>query len=447
MDTLPPQPLLLTLLIILVLGFITAYAKAASIAINDTRLATLAEENPKAKRLYDALSNSPASVINALSSFKGFWTILFVVLAAFGFSDETEDLLINCGFDSSGILLYILEIAIPTVIITIIHSVFWNMLPERLSAKYSEKVALALSGYTLTLAAVAKPFICVPALFSNIAAWIFGVRQSDLTEDVTEEEIRMLVDIGSESGAIDDDEKEMIHNIFELDDKLVGDVMTHRKEACILWMEDSLEDWKSFIYETNHSRYPVCDEDIDNVIGIINTRDFYRFLLGGGQKNTVRSIMRKPYFVPDSMKADELFSRMQQKNTHIVVVMDEYGGFLGLATQEDLLEEIVGDLRSEYEEPEDLEISNIDENTWKIKGSAEIEDVEKALKVVLPEGDYNTFAGLILDSIGTLPEDGETVETEIDNLQIKVTSVMEHRIEEAIVCLNRDLENEESHEE
>ena len=275
MDTLPPQPLLLTLLIILVLGFITAYAKAASIAINDTRLATLAEENPKAKRLYDALSNSPASVINALSSFKGFWTILFVVLAAFGFSDETEDLLINCGFDSSGILLYILEIAIPTVIITIIHSVFWNMLPERLSAKYSEKVALALSGYTLTLAAVAKPFICVPALFSNIAAWIFGVRQSDLTEDVTEEEIRMLVDIGSESGAIDDDEKEMIHNIFELDDKLVGDVMTHRKEACILWMEDSLEDWKSFIYETNHSRYPVCDEDIDNVIGIINTRDFY----------------------------------------------------------------------------------------------------------------------------------------------------------------------------
>lgn len=446
MDTLPPQPLLLTLLLILVLGFITAYAKAASIAINDTRLAALAEENPKAKRLHLALTENPTSVMNALSSFKGFLTILFVVIFVFGFSDDIESLLINFGVEPAGILLYALEVLIPTVILAVIHSVFWNMLPERLSAKYAEKVAVALSGYTVAISAIAGPFICIPALFSNLAARILGVKQSDLLEDITEEEIRMLVDIGSESGAIDDDEKEMIHNIFELDDKLVGDIMTHRKEACILWMEDSLEDWKSFIDETNHSRYPVCDEDIDNVIGIINTRDFYRFLINGGQKNNIRSIMRKPYFVPDSMKADELFSRMQQKNTHIVVVMDEYSGFLGLATQEDLIEEIVGDLRSEYEEPEDLEISYIDEDTWKIKGSAEIEDVEKELKISIAEGDYNTFAGLILDAIGTLPDDGETVETEIGQLQIKVTSVIEHRIEEAIVCLKRDLEDEETEE-
>ena len=149
--------------------------------------------------------------------------------------------------------------------------------------------------------------------------------------------------------------------------------------------------------------------------------------------------------MPDSMKADELFSRMQQKNTHMVVVLDEYGGFQGLVTQEDLLEEIVGELHSEYDEIEevDTDILNLDENTWKIKGGTEIEDVEEALQISIPEGDYNTFAGLILDAIETLPEDGETVETEIGQMQIKVTSIQEHRIEEAIVCLIREEETEE----
>ena len=188
--------------------------------------------------------------------------------------------------------------------------------------------------------------------------------------------------------------------------------------------------------------------NILNVIGVVNSRDFYRFLLNGGHKGTLRSILREPYFVPDSMKADELFSRMQQKNAHLVMVLDEYGGFQGLATQEDLLEEIVGELYSEYDEPEkEQDIQYLDENTWKIKGTTLIEDVEKELKIVIPEGDYNTFAGLILDAIETLPEDGETIETEIGTLQIKVTSIAEHRIEEAIVCLNRDLETEDSLDE
>lgn len=220
--------------------------------------------------------------------------------------------------------------------------------------------------------------------------------------------------------------------------------MTHRTESCILWIEDSIEQWRAYIDETGHTRYPVCGDDIDDVIGIVNSRDFYRFLLGGGQKSTLRNIIREPYFVPDSMKADELFSRMQQKNTHMVVVMDEYGGFQGVVTQKDLLEEIVGELYSEDEEPEqERDIVKLNDTTWKIRGGAEIEDVEEALGVTFPDGDYNTFAGLVLDAIETLPEDGETVRTKIGRMEIHVTKIAEHRIEEAIVTLPKENPTEE----
>lgn len=437
MDTLPPQLLIFIFGVTLVLGFVTALAKAASVDIGDARLAAMAENDGKAKKLFELLQK-PAGVMDSLGLCCDFFAVMFTVTAAPVLFDKFMLLFVRIGNGAEALTMLVIAL-----LILFVYQVFWVLVPERLAAKYSEKTAIAMVGYTALMAGIGRPFLWLPVHFSNLAARIFGVRPHDMEEEVTEEEIRMMVDIGSESGAIDDDEKEMIHNIFELDDKPVEDIMTHRTEACILWMEDSLEDWKEFIDETKHTRYPVCDEDIDNVIGIVNTRDFYKFLLEGGQKGTIRSIFREPYFVPDSMKADELFSRMQQMNTHFVIVMDEYGGFLGLVTQEDLLEEIVGELSSEYDEQEsERDIEYIDENTWRIKGSAEIKEVEEALKITVPEGEYNTFAGLVLDTIETLPDDGETVETEIGPMQIKVTSVAEHRIEEAIVCLKRDIDDE-----
>ncbi len=447
MDTLPPQVLLLGLGILLVLGFVTAFAKHASVVIRDNRLVALAEEKASAKKLLRHLDQEPATVLGAMETVGYITAALFTVLATAGYLSPLMGWLASFGM-KPGLSLLLAAGAILAVLDAFCYMVFWEQLPKRLGAKYAEPVAIAFSGYTRFITPIGKLFLCIPTVIANLVARLFGVHPHDLEEEVTEEEIRMMVDMGLESGAIDDDEKEMIHNIFELDDKPVGDIMTHRTEACILWMEDSLEDWKAFIDKTNHTRYPVCDEDIDNVVGVVNSRDFYRFMLSGGQKSNIRSIFRQPYFVPDSMKADELFSRMQQKNTHMVVVLDEYGGFQGLVTQEDLLEEIVGELYSEYDEPEkDKDILYLDENTWKIKGATLIEDVEKELRIEIPEGDYNTFAGLILDAIETLPEDGETVETEIGNLQIKVTSVQEHRIEEAIVCLNRDLKTESDQEQ
>jgi len=433
--------LLLPILGILgLIGFLIALLKEASVTVNDARLAALAEENEKAARLAALLEQEPGEVIGALKAWRQLVSFGLLVFGTAGLFTPLTEVLGSLGTHA-----YWLSGVILALGYLLIAMLLFELLPKRLGAKWAEPVAVSSVGITKTLTVLGKPILWIPTLFANLIARLFGVRPHDLEEEVTEEEIRMMVDMGLESGAIDDDEKEMIHNIFEMDDKPVSDIMTHRTEACVLWLEDSLEDWKVFIDETNHTRYPVCDEDIDNVVGVVNTRDFYRFMLSGGQKSNLRSIFREPYFVPDSMKADELFSRMQQKNTHMVVVLDEYGGFQGLVTQEDLLEEIVGELHSEYDEIEeaDTDILNLDENTWKIKGGTEIEDVEEALQISIPEGDYNTFAGLILDAIETLPEDGETVETEIGQMQIKVTSIQEHRIEEAIVCLIREEETEE----
>ncbi len=446
MDNLPPRSLPLALGIILVWGFITALAKGASTSVNDKKLEQLSEKNENAQKLHNYLGRNASGLIGALSALEYLLGFLFLSMAVLGYGRTLVELLAAWGIEKTPLLLGITALVFGMGMV-FLYLVFWKQVPERLAAKHAEKLSVALSSYSILIARIGRPLLWIPNGVSTLIAYFFGVRPHDMEEEITEEEIRMLVDIGSESGAIDDDEKEMIHNIFELDDKPVEDIMTHRKDVCILWMEDSIETWREYIDETAHTRYLVCDEDIDNVIGTVNSRDFYRFLLNGGQKGTLRSILREPYFVPDSMKADELFSRMQQKNTHMVVVTDEYGGFQGIVTQKDLLEEIVGELYSEDEEPElEREIVYLDENTWKIKGSTEIEEVEKELGINIPEGDYNTFAGLILDAIETLPEDGETVETEIGELQIKVTSVAEHRIEEAVVCKKRDLEVEEQEE-
>ena len=446
MDTLPPRSLPLALGLILVWGFVTALAKGASTSVNDKKLEQLSEKNEKAKRLHNYLGRNSSGMIGALSALGYLLGFIFLSLAVLGYGSSLVGLFQSWGLENRNVVLGLTVIVFGLGML-FLYLVFWKQVPERLSAKHAEKLSVALSSYCILIAGIGKPLLWIPNGISTLIAYILGVRPHDMEEEITEEEIRMLVDIGSESGAIDDDEKEMIHNIFELDDKPIEDIMTHRKEVCILWMEDSIETWQEYIDETAHTRYLVCDEEIDNVIGTVNSRDFYRFLLNGGQKGSLRNIIREPYFVPGSMKADELFSRMQQKNTHMVVVTDEYGGFQGIVTQKDLLEEIVGELYSEDEEPEqDRDIVYLDENTWKIKGSAEIEEVEEELGVSILEGDYNTFAGLILDAIETLPEDGETVETEIGELQIKVTSVIEHRIEEAVVCKKRDLEVEEQEE-
>ncbi|MBQ3573464.1 MAG: HlyC/CorC family transporter, partial [Clostridia bacterium] len=430
MDSLPPQPMILILLILIVLSIINTLSRTASVAVSDSWLKQQAEDgNRRAKRLFALIDRSPSGMIDGLELIS---VILLITIAVFSFSvlymplfQMTENIF---GNKVATEVIHTLAIVIDIVIICLCYMVFIVLVPRRIGAKSPEKTALLLVGYTKIACAAMRPFLWINTFFATIFSKLLGVKAEELGEEVTEEEIRMLVDMGSESGAIDDDEKQMIHNIFELDDKPVEEIMTHRTELCILWIEDDIDEWKRIVDETNHTRYPVCGESIDDVLGVVSTRDFYRLLLNG--ETDVKSILRDAWFIPDTIKADELFSKMQQENEHMGIVMDEYGGFQGIVTQEDLIEEIVGELYSEYDEPEveDKEIIQLDENTWEISGSAPIEDVEEALGIEIEDGDFNTFAGLILSELQAIPADGETVELETKHMSIKVTAVQEHRI-------------------
>lgn len=441
MDSLPPQPMLLILAFVLILCIVNTLARTASVAVSDAWLKQQAEDgNKKAKRLCKILEKNSSGFMDSLEFCSLILLIVFSGFSIILIGELLESRIVTPSAEIWAVL-------ISAVVIWVIYSIVAVMLPRRIAAKYSEKMSLVFVGYTAFVTVVSKPFLFIVSGLSKLLARIFGVKGDDINEEVTEEEIRMMVDIGLESGAIDDDEKQMIHNIFEMDDKPVEEIMTHRTEADILWIEDSLDKWKEVMDETNHTRYPICGESIDDVLGIVNSRDFYRFLLSGGKD--VHTIMRDVFFIPDTIKADELFSKMQLENEHMGIVMDEYGGFQGIVTQEDLLEEIVGELYSEYDEPEIIEekdIVKLEENVWKINGSAEIEDVEEELGISTGDGDFNTFAGFVLSELQAIPADGETVELETNNLKIKVTSVVDHKINEAIVTVVPQ-EDEEDDEE
>ncbi len=421
MDTLPSQLCLIAVFIL-----ITALYRSAENAVDnvsEAKIAKLAEDgNPKAARLLRLLQ-APNQLYDSIRL-----VIILTELIVSAFTATKFAFWVQEHTALSPFLSVFVSIAGLAVILLI----FGVYIPRRLAMKYDENIALALSGVLQITYYIGKPFVFVLSGIANLIVRLFGITNKDMDEDVTEEEIRMMVDIGSESGAIDPEEKEMIHNIFEMDDTPARDIMTHRTDVDLLWLEDGIGEWEKTISESNHSIYPVCGESVDDIRGILNSRDFYKMLRNN--QTDVNAILRTPYFVPESIKAKDLFRQMQKNKTHFSVVLDEYGGLGGIISMADLLEEIVGSLSNEYDEQED-ELTQIDENTWRILGSADIDLVSEALHVDLPVEEYNTFAGMILGELGSIPEDGTTPELEAYNLQIRVTRIEDHRIEEALVCV------------
>lgn len=445
LDAVPPRQVLWVILIVFAfLAALTACAHQATVVINDARLKKLAEDgNKRAIKLEKFLDGSSSAFVSAMQLLGTLFLLGFGVCAQLLYLPPLKEYFAEIGM-TAGVSFW-LAFAVVLAAAALIYLVIGVFVPKGFGSKHAEGIACSFASLSVLMTYICMPFVSIPKVISSIILRIFGIKPGENDEDVTEEEIRMLVDIGSESGVIDDDEKEMIHNIFELDDKPVEDIMTHRTDAVILWINDGAEKWEEVINETNHTRYPVCGNAIDDILGVVNSRDFYKLMLHHGSSGDLKSILREPYFVPESLKADEMFSQMQDKNAHFAIVLDEYGGFRGIVTQEDLIEEIVGELYSEYEKPEeDLDIIKMSDDTWLIYGGAEIEDVSDELGIDLPAEEYNTFAGLLLDSLGTVPADGETPEITVGRMKVNITKIADHRIEETVVTLMPEAEDDDA---
>lgn len=423
-------------LILIGLNAVFACAEIAVISMNDNKLAKLtASGNKQAVRL-SKLTDQPARFLATIQvgiTLAGFMGSAF---AADNFSGKLTQWFVSLGIGIPASTLDTIAVILITIILSYFTLVLGELVPKRIAMRKAEQLALAMSGLVYVISKIFAPVVWFLTVSTNGLLRLLGIDPHAEDEAVTEEEIRMMVDAGSRKGAIDPEEKDMIHNIFEFDDTTAAEIMTHRTEVSILWEDESDAQWEQTITESRYSVYPICRDSADNVTGVLYTKDYFR-LDDKTRKNVIERAVRPAYFVPESVRTDILFRNMKKNRKHFAIVLDEYGGMSGIVTMNDLLEQLVGELDDDIivDEPPAL-IERIDSSTWKIQGVAPLDMVSDQLGVLLPEGEYDTFGGLVFGIMGTIPDDGSTPELEAYGLLIKITKIHEHRIESAVVCVS-----------
>ena len=416
------------------LNAIFACAETAIISMNDMKMEKMAAEgNKKAKKLV-RLTAEPArflSTIQIAITLSGFLGSAF---AAENFSGVLVDLLVGWGVPVPAEVLESIAVIVITLILSYFTLVFGELLPKQLAMRKAESIALGLAGLISGIAAIFKPVVSFLTISSNSVLRLIGIDPNEEIEEVSEEEIRMMVDAGSEKGTIDHEEKEFIQNVFEFDDLSAEEIMTHRTDVTMLDMEDSMEEWKNIIYSSRHTLYPVCDGSADEIVGVLDAKTYLR--LENQDRDTVMQQAVTPaYMVPDTVKADTLFRNMRKERHGIAVILDEYGGTRGIVTINDLVEQLVGELGNNDVEEEEGYIELLEENTWKVQGSVTLEEVSEAIGVHLDSEEYDTLSGLIFHEYGSIPKDGSCFEIDLEKMNIQVLDIKEHQVETAILQL------------
>lgn len=420
---------------LILLNAIFACAEIAVVTMNDNKLAKLTASGDKRAIRLTKLTAQPARFLATIQIGITLVNLLGSAFAAENFSDRLVQVFIDLGIGLPTKVLDTISVIIITLALTYFTVVLGELVPKRIGMKKSESLALGMSSLILVVSKLFAPIVWLLTVSANCLLRLLHINPQDEDNGNTEEEIRMMIDAGSEKGTIDPDEKDMIQNIFEFDDITAGEIMTHRTEVSLLWSEESDEQWEQTINESKHSIYPICSESPDNIIGVLYTKDYFR-LKDKSRENVMESAVIPAYFVPESVKADVLFRNMKISRNHFAIVLDEYGGMSGIITINDLLEQLVGDLEDDITAPiEQPEIQRIDSNTWLILGSASLDEVIQQLGVMLPEEDYDTFGGFVFGILGTIPDDGTTPEIEDYGLLIKIQSIKDHRLESALVCI------------
>lgn len=440
------DPLLWQLLLqlcLIVTNAVFACAEIAVITINDNKLAKLSAAGDKRAIKLMNLTKSPARFLATIQVGITLAGFLGSAFAADNFSDRIVNWLIGIGVSIPASTLNTISLIVITLILSYFTLVFGELVPKRIAMRNAEKIALGISGFVNFISKLFAPLVWLLSASTNGILRLMGIDPHAENTAATEEEIRMMVDAGSENGTIDKSEKDFIQNVFEFDDKAAEEIMTHRTEVDLLWLDADDEEWNNIIIESRHSMYPVCDESVDDIIGVLNAKDYFR--MNEKTRDSIMNTCVKPaYFVPDTVRADILFRNMQQSRNHFAVVLDEYGGMSGIVTMNDLLEQLVGDLEDDDTVPEEPPmIELIGERTWRVQGSVPLDIVSAEVGVPLPEDDYDTFGGMVFGILGAVPEDGTTLEIDEFGLNIKVVKINDHRLESAIIYLKEKPELEQ----
>ena len=433
MDSIPRQ-LLLQVILIAINAFF-AMTEIAVISLSPNKLRRLEEEGDKAATKLLSLVEDSSSFLSTIQIGITLAGYLGSAFAAENFSDYLVNWIYeDLGFH--GIPLRALN-AVSVVVITLILSyftlVFGELTPKRIAMQRSYQVAKFSCGVVSAIAVVMRPVIWLLSASTNGLLRLLHMKTEAEEETVTEEEIRMMIDLGEARGTIDSGEKEWIENVFDFGESTVRDVMIHSSDVTAFSEDADDQEIEQAIRETGLSRYPVYHEDIHDILGILNAREFLLDRMND-QPRPLKELLRPAYFVPDSLKASALMQDMQSKKIHIAIVIDEYGDTAGLVTMEDLLEEIVGNIYDEFDPSEPAEIEQLEPGLWRVSGSADVQEVAETVGVELPEDlDFDTMGGLVFSQLHTIPKDGTVLDVEAYGLHIHVERIEDRRIVAATV--------------
>jgi len=443
---------LLLQVVLIALNAVFACAEIAIISTNEAKLEKMSEEgNKKAKRLLK-LKSDPAKFLATIQVAITLAGFLGSAFAAENFSDPIVDLLLKAGIATKATaeLFETAAVIVITLVLSYFTLIFGELVPKRIAMKKTESIALGLVGILTTISKLFRPVVWMLTVSTNGVLRLFGVSPTQDEEEVSEEDIRLMVETGSEQGSIDEQEQIMIQNVFEFDDLCVCDFATHRMDVVALSKDDPVEKWDEVIRETYHSCYPIFNESIDDIVGVLSSKAYLR-LEDKSLENVMEKAVRPAYFVPANLRADVLFKQMKETKNNFAVALDEYGGVMGVVTVKDVIEQIVGDFNTpdDDSEPDEevLELEQIGEDQWIVSGALLIEEANEKLDIKLPTDEYETIGGLVFGAYGSVPVDGTQFELDIENVHVEVTEISEHRIEKMKLTIDRTQEPSDDDED
>jgi putative hemolysin len=416
------------LIVLIVLNAFFAASEIALISLNDNKIKLMAEEGHRKAILLANLLREPSRFLATIQigiTLAGFMASAF---AADSFADRLAAFLFTAGVPLSVPLLRSTSVVLITLVLSYFTLVLGELVPKRLAMKKAEPIAMLAARPLTILSIISSPFVKLLTFSTNVIVKAFGVDPHANDEDVTEEEIRMMVDVGEERGSIQEDEKMMINNIFDFDTKTVSDIMTHRTNIVGIPAGASFQEVIDIVNLEKYTRFPVYEHS-DHITGTLHVKELVKYMEHCDENSfELREVTREPYFVPESRKIDDLFKDMQKDKVHLAIVIDEYGGTAGLVTSEDLLEEIVGNIFDEYDEEERSGIQQVDEQTFLLDGNLPLDDVEDRFRLNLPIDEYETLSGFMIGQLGRIPSAEESVTIVMDGVTFEKVEMDRKRI-------------------
>ena len=442
----PSTPLAIQLIFLFVLILINAFfamAEMAIVSVNKNKIKILAQDGNKKAILLQNLLEDPNRFLSAIQIAITLAGFLASASASIALSDGLGAWLSGFGIPYGKQIAVVLV----TILLSYVTLVLGELYPKRLALQHSEKAALFVVRPIVVISKLAKPFVWFLSLSVNVVLRLTRQKIDMDDEEFSEDEVMSMLEVGQEAGALKEEGKKMINAIFDFDDKLAYEIMTPRTDVFLIDISDPPEEYLDELMELRYSRIPVYEDDLDNIIGILHIKDYFiKAKEYGYDKVDIRSILRKPYFVPETKNIDALFLDLQRTKTNIAVLIDEYGGFSGIVTMEDIIEEIVGEIEDEYDE-EEPEIEKVDDSTYLISGFAYLDDINEEIGTNLESDNSETIGGFLIDILGEIPDETEKQQRviEYENYVFKILSVKERRIEKVeLFILPKETEDEDT---